>query len=85
MTPTFEIKDKFTLPPPVRADRPTMYPFADLNIGQTAIFSLKGKRDKVRIRAAISKLSGDRGLRFATRTLPDGKFAVQRVRAARSV
>lgn len=83
-SPEFTVKDGFTMPARSNVGRKAHYPFATLSMGQTAMFKPKSKRDITRIRAAVSKVSSEKGLRFMTRTLSDGGFAVQRIRAKSS-
>ncbi len=78
----FTVKDNFKMPARTYGvGRKAVYPFKEMNIGQTAVFKLRSTRDKVRIRAAVSKVSADLNMKFMTRTLEDGQFAVQRLRA----
>lgn len=84
MNVQFTIKDNFKLPRPgygKGTGRPTKYPFSALSVGQTAILKPRNKRELTRIRAAVSMYASRNKVRFSTRKLGDGTFAVQRLRA----
>ena len=82
----YTIKANFAMPAsraPYRSKRPAKYPFATLAEGAACVFGPLSDAKIKDIRGYVAFLGTAKKMRFMTRTLPNGGFAVMRQPDAR--